>query len=117
MAEILSHLQQYAPCVPYERQVKLTTGEVVKEKTANMHRIIVSGDQLTAARIRGAQKAKLNGVSPEKRLEALVSSFADWHTRANFLGVCSLQEFYGIIHIMLSFLGYLEVLLLCRVYL
>ncbi len=46
----------------------------MKEKRANMHHIIVSGDQLTAARIRGAQKPKLNAESPEKRLEGLVSS-------------------------------------------
>jgi len=44
-----------------------------------MHRIHVSGDQLMAARIRGAQKAKSNGESPEKRLKGIISVVENWH--------------------------------------
>ena len=52
-----------------------------------MHRILIGGDQLTAARARSAQKAKLNAQTPSKRLEGLVSVVEDWHTKANLLGV------------------------------
>ena len=52
--EILTHLHQYVPSVSYQRQVKLVTGEIVTEERSQ---ILVGNDQLTAARIRGAQKA------------------------------------------------------------
>ena len=48
------------------------------------HRIVVGGDQLTAARIRAAQKGKLNGQTPLSRLEGIISVAEDWHTKANF---------------------------------
>ena len=42
-----------------------------------MHRIVVVGDQLTAARIRAAQKGKLNGQTPLSRLEGIISVAKD----------------------------------------
>lgn len=87
MADILSHLHQYVPSVPFQCQVQHASGEVFTEHRSSMHRIIVGGDQLTAARIRGAQKAKSNAASPEKRVEGIIPCADDWHTKANFLGV------------------------------
>lgn len=87
MAEILTHLHQYVPSVPFVTKKTMDTGEVVDEEKASIHRILIGGDQLTAARARAAQRAKLNGQSPVKRLEGLIPAAEDWHTRANFLGV------------------------------
>ena len=52
------------------------------------HPILFSGDQKTAARGRGAQKAKMNALSPSARLEGLVPVAADWHTKVKILDVC-----------------------------
>lgn len=88
MVEILTHLHQYVPCVPFVTKTTLDTGEVVEEEKANIRRVIIGGDQLTAARIRAGQRAKLNAESPVKRLEGIIAAAEDWHTKANFLGVC-----------------------------
>ncbi len=52
-----------------------------------MHKVIIGGDQMTAARAKSAIKAKLNGETPSKRLEGLIPTLEDWHTKANLLGV------------------------------
>lgn len=88
MVEILTHLHQYIPSVPFVTKSTLETGEVVEEEKANIRRIIIGGDQLTAARIRSGQRAKQNAESPVRRLEGIIPAAEDWHTKANFLGVC-----------------------------
>ena len=87
MIDILKHLHQYVPSVSFFTDKVLSTGETAKEEKASFHRIIVGGDQLTAARIRAGQKGKLNGQSPSKRLEGIVPAVEDWHAKANLLGV------------------------------
>ena len=52
----LARAGKYVPSVPYS-----STGVVTTKEKASMHRIVVGGDQLTAARIRATQKGKLNG--------------------------------------------------------
>ena len=84
MVDILKDIHNYVPSVPYSKQKQLSTGVVTTEEKASMHRIVVGGDQLTAARIRAAQKAKLNGQTPLSRLEGIISVAEDWHTKANF---------------------------------
>lgn len=88
MVQILSHLHQYIPSVSFTTKTTLDTGEVVEKEKANIHRIIIGGDQLTAARIRAGQRAKENGQTPVKKLEGIVAAIEDWHSKANFLGVC-----------------------------
>lgn len=87
MIDILTTLHKYVPYVAHLTKRQISTGEVITEEKATMHRIIVGGDQLTAARIRGAQRAKFNGETPSKRLEGIIAAAEDWHTKANFLGV------------------------------
>lgn len=87
MVDIVTHLHQYVPCVMYMRKHTLSSGETVEEETASIHRLLLGGDQLTAARIRSAKKVKMNSESPVKRLEGIISTAEDWHTKTNFLGV------------------------------
>lgn len=51
-----------------------------------MHPILFGGDQLTAARARGAKKAKINSVDPSLRFDGLIPIAEDWHARLNFIG-------------------------------
>ena len=57
MIEIMEDLQQYVPCVEGEKSV-LAEGETEPDllKVEHFHNLLFGGDQLTAARCRGALK-------------------------------------------------------------
>ena len=81
-------MQQYVPIVETSEEVHVARlNEKVKVLKARSFPIVVAGDQLTAARGRGAKKAKLNSDSPTSRLESLVPAASDWHTKQTLLGV------------------------------
>ena len=60
----------------------------VQVPRAKFHKILFGGDQLTAARARGAQRIRMNSTSPQEKLEGLIPCSEDWHTKLNQLGVC-----------------------------
>ena len=111
MIEIMEELQQYVPCVEGEKSV-LAEGETEPDllKVEHFHTLLFGGDQLTAARCRGAQKIRQNSVCGSGRLEGFVPVVEDWHTRVCLLGVS--LSFGLIIICMLNLLinstGYLE---------
>ena len=84
MAEIMQHLHGYVPYEEYKEDISVVDSEGVdihvELHKANMHPILLGGDQLTAARARGVRKCKVND-------EGLIPVAEDWHTRLNFLGV------------------------------
>ena len=59
-----------------------------------MHSIPFGGDQLTAARVRGAQAAKCNSVTSAKRFDGLIPVIEDWHTKVVLLEVCCLSVYF-----------------------
>lgn len=71
VVEIMSNLHQYVPTVKYVGDCFIpSTGVTAQVSKASLHPIIIGGDQLTAARARGAKKAKLNVDSPISRLNS-----------------------------------------------
>ena len=65
VVEIMSNLHQYVPTVKYVEDCFIpSTGVTAQVSKASLHSMIIGGDQLTAARARGAKKAKLNVDSP-----------------------------------------------------
>ena len=60
MVEIMHHIHQYVPCVSNSEESVIFSGEKVIVTKENMHRILVGGDQMTAARARSAIRAKGN---------------------------------------------------------
>ena len=85
----MSELQGYVPLVEVTTNVYVPgVDKHVQVPGALGHPILFSGDQKTAARGRGAQKAKMNALSPSARLEGLVPVAADWHTKVKILDVC-----------------------------
>lgn len=91
MVEIMTRVHQYVPTREYEQPFTIEgTSEIITIPNAQMHPILFGGDQLTAARARGAKKAKINSIDPTLRLDGLVlvPVAEDWHTRLNFIGVC-----------------------------
>ncbi|XP_069103689.1 LOW QUALITY PROTEIN: uncharacterized protein [Argopecten irradians] len=81
MIEILQHLQQYVPGVRPE----VEGIHEREERNPKMQAIPVGGDQLTCERIRGAHMARLDGDTPEERLEGLITMVEDFHEKINFL--------------------------------
>ena len=78
----MAELQQY---VPYMVEVLKDVYVPNIDKTVQVvetlsHPIEFAGDQKTAARGRGAQKAKTHESSLSGRLAGLVPVAADWHT-------------------------------------
>ncbi len=77
----------YIPYKEYTEVKTLSTGETATVVKAKHHPILFGGDQLTAARMRSAQKARMNGESPSDKLCGIIAVSEDWHIKANFLGV------------------------------
>ena len=88
MIQILSHLHQYVPVMEYDEDLFVPSiNEEVTVPKALFSPVLLGGDQLTAARARGAKKAKVSANIPLKRLEGIVPVAEDWHTKMNFMAV------------------------------
>ena len=85
MVDIMSHLHQYVPAMDYAANRPST--EYKSSDCVHYHRILMGGDQLTAARARSSQKHMANALTPDERLEGLIPMVEDWHTKAALLGV------------------------------
>ena len=73
MVKIMSNLHQYVPTVKYVEDCFIPSiGKISQVPKASLHRIIIGGDQLTAARARGAKKPKLHASSPISQLEGFI---------------------------------------------
>ena len=72
MAEITEHLQQYVPSKRTTESLVMSGSEPVTLQMDNFQHILFGGDQLTAARARGAQGILSNSNTLCKRLEGLV---------------------------------------------
>ena len=88
MIDIMRTLHSYVPMAETTEKVLVPSlNEQVEVQTARSFPILVHGDYLTASRARGAQKAKVNCVSPSSRFEGLIPAAADWHTKLKLLSV------------------------------
>ena len=92
MVEIAAHHHQFVPVEEsIEERIIKSTGAVARIPVAIVHPLCMGGDQLTAARMRGARKSKVHEATVTKRLEGLVPVAEDWHTKMNILGVSYLS--------------------------
>ena len=67
MVDIMSNLHHYVPTVKYTDNVSIPdVEESVELPHAIFHKILFGGDQLTVAKARGAQKIRMNSMSPDK---------------------------------------------------
>jgi hypothetical protein len=88
MVDIMKHVHSnYIPFQEHAEDKTISTGETVTVTKAKHHQILFGGDQLTAARMRSAQKARMNKDYPSDGLCGIVPVSEDWHIKANFLGV------------------------------
>ena len=88
MVHILKHLHQYIPTV---RKVKIVeipgTEQQAKVQDDRFHQLLLGGDQLTVARVRGAQRIRSNSESASACLKGVVPVCEDWHSKQCLMGV------------------------------
>lgn len=94
MVAIVSEAHHYVPGIEYTARKILESRneqEEVAVPGAVYHHLFFGGDQLTAARVRSAQKHMCNADTPRKRLVGFHAMIEDWHTKLTFMEVSRLQ--------------------------
>lgn len=87
MTKILESLQCYVPSRTTCGLLQLDCGETIDHTDNVFHKIILGGDQLTCARVRGAQAIRANQETSSTRLEGFIDSCEDWHAKVTLLKV------------------------------
>jgi L1 cell adhesion molecule like protein len=105
MMKILEHIQTYSPSKQVEREFAVPgkTGEEatisIKDKQYAM--TLVGGDQLTVARMRGAQRIRGNSENSEERFDGVLPVAEDWHAKICFMevmeGCICIETLYNIV--------------------
>ena len=87
MCQIMDSLHQYVLSISKDITVDLPDGHSINYKDVDMWETLFGGDQLTAARIRGAISIRANHPTTLQRLEGLIPTVEDWHTRMTLMKV------------------------------
>ena len=88
MISILDNVHQYVPTVrlPSTKEVPQTNeSEHIEE--VHMNRLPFGGDQLTSKQCRGSQHIQSNSIDDAQRLQGVVATAEDWHTKLCLLTV------------------------------
>lgn len=105
MVDILDALHKYVPGCTSTQSIDFDThGGSIRSVDVQVQfftHILIGGDQLTASRIRSAQRVLRNSESRNERLEGFIPVIEDWHTKMCFLEViwkrlyssCSVMDF------------------------
>ena len=75
------------PTINVDGQLLLPNGSVEEFDDSRFHSILFGGDQLTVARIRGAQSIRATHAKKVDRFEGIVPVIEDWHSRMTFMKV------------------------------
>ena len=89
--KVLEIVQGYAPSIDVERELVVpdqSDGATTIRLEDKQYAVsLVGGDQLTVARIRGAQKIRGNSETSEQRFGGLLPVAEDWHAKMCLLEV------------------------------
>lgn len=89
MCEILEHCHIYVPSKPHTEEMNVPDcDERVTIEDVNFHKILLGGDQLTAARCRGGAAVRSDHQTSLERLNGMVPVCEDWHAKRIYLMVC-----------------------------
>ena len=80
--------------LPLVQQVVLPNGGETEVDNIKFHSILFGGDQLTVARIRGANVLRDTYNTPTDRFEGLLPVVKDWHARMALLKVSLFDNKY-----------------------
>ena len=87
MCKILESLSKYVPSQEYTATVSLPDGTMSSSKDVIFHQVLIGGDQLTCARVRGAQSICANHETNMDKLSGFTPVVEDWHTKMTLLKV------------------------------
>ena len=91
MVHILDALHKYVPTTTSNKTVQICEeSEAIRALDIDIHHfrhILLGGDQLTVARIRGTQCALSNSENGSERLEGFIPVIEDWHTKLCYMQV------------------------------
>lgn len=76
MCDIMDDLHAYVPLHTPNTDQQHSS----EDKIQLVHPTLLGGDQLTVARVRGAQKLRYNEFTQADRLEGLIPFTQDWHS-------------------------------------
>ena len=79
MCKILEHLDKYVPSVDTTFSVELPDGDQIVHEDVVQRRLLIFGDQLTSARIRGAQAIHSYHDRQYDQLLGFTIATSDWH--------------------------------------
>ena len=87
MCLILDDLLKYCPTHAEEEKLMLPDGNEMSHRKVKVFEIGIGGDQLTCARIRGAQGLRRNHDCTDHQLKSFVPFVEDWHSRLTLMTV------------------------------
>ena len=87
MCLILDELQKYCPSNISLQEIQLPDGSIYEYRQVKLYEIGLGGDQLTCARIRGAQGLRMNHDCTDHQLKGFVPIAEDWYTRLTLVTV------------------------------
>ena len=88
MVEILDHLHQYVPTKEVTATVSVEGIQPPPSvRYTSLHPILLGGDQLTAARIRGAKMMRTGSEHDVGKLQGIIPVVEDWHAKVCLLEV------------------------------
>ncbi len=79
MCKILECLQKYVPSDPVTHQAVLPNGDAYTHQDYKFHPILLGGDQLSVARVRGGQGIRSNHENAKDCLKGFIPVIEDWH--------------------------------------
>ena len=89
---ILEYFMTLVPTKPNEDHLVLPNGCTVDYDTTEFFKILLGGDQLTVARVRGTQALRQTEDTAENRLQGLIPVIEDWHARMALVKVICKQN-------------------------
>lgn len=87
MSEILTHCMTLVPTLLLEGHHTLPNSSIIDIDDTRFHELLIGGDQLTVARICGAQAIHATHDKHAECFEGLVPVVEDWHARMTLMQV------------------------------
>ena len=87
MGKILSHYMSLVPTMALQQEISLPNGATIEIDNTQFFPILFGGDQLTVARIRGAQALRDTHDNAVDRLQGVIPVIEDWHARMALMKV------------------------------
>lgn len=88
MCKILDRLHKYVPSTSTLTETTLPDGRTFTHTEYKQVKILLGGDQVTVARVRGAVGIRSNHENAQHRLEGVIPVIEDWHARQVLMQVC-----------------------------